>query len=110
MLADFFEDFLRLTRLSRPDGLGGTVEDWQEGDPFRGGVTAIPGGEIDVAGQREMRMQPVLVHETSVGFEHGDLVRRAADGAVYRIVGAPMATPAHAAVRFRQAAVERVIP
>lgn len=106
MLADYLEPFLRLEVDARPDGLGGTVETRREGEPFRGGITHEPGAEIAVAGQRQLRLRTLLVHETSVGFRQGELVKRIADGAVFRIAGADVFTPERAAIRLGQAEVE----
>lgn len=108
MLADYLEDFVRVVRAARPDGLGGVVEEWRDGEGFRGGVTDVPGSEIDVAGQRMLRAHPVLVHETSVGFQQGERVRRVADGAVFRVAGLDRVTPEKAWVKFGQVVVERV--
>lgn len=110
MITDFFEPFCRVKRTLRDDGLGGTIETWEDGAPFDGGVTHVPGTEITIAGHRALRGQPVLVHETSVGFQQDELVRRLSDGAVFRVAGrsGQMRTPRVAQAQFAQVPVEGV--
>lgn len=109
MLSDFFEPFCRVKRTSTPNGLGGTVETWENGETFRGGVTHVPGAEISVAGHQALRTVPVLVHEVTVELKQDEYVRRLSDGAVYRVAGnsGDMRAPAVASMQFAQVPVER---
>ena len=111
MLSDFFEPFCRVKRVSTPNGLGGTVDAWQDGESFQGGVTYVPGGEISIAEHRALRTVPVLAHETTVELKQDEYVRRLSDGAVFRVAGNSddMRTPAQASVAFAQISVERLV-
>lgn len=111
MLADFFEPFALVRKTSRPNGLGGTVDTWEDIGLFQGGVTSVQGAEITVAGHQALRTVPVLVHEAGADLKQDALVRRASDGAFFRVTGnsCDMRTPSVAAVRFAQVPVERVV-
>lgn len=110
MLSDFLEPFCRVKRSSAPNGLGSSVETWEDGESFRGGVTHVPGTEISVAGHQALRAVPVLVHEVDAALRQDEYVRRLSDGAVFRVAGnsADMRAPAQASVAFAQVPVEVV--
>ena len=111
MLTDFLEPFLRMRRALIPDGMGGSAQRWEDGDPFLGGVTFVPGGEVEVAGLTALRVVPVLVHEPGVTLWQDERVRRLSDGAVFRVAGCSddMRTPGRAGVGFAQVRVEEVV-
>lgn len=111
MLSDFLEPFCRVKRSSAPNGLGGSVETWEDGEIFRGGVTHVSGAEISVAGHQALRAVPVLAHETTVELKQDEYVRRLSDGAVFRVAGnsADMRAPAVASMQFAQVPVERTV-
>lgn len=111
MLIDYLEPFCRIRKASRPNDLGGYVEHWEECETFQGGVTFVPGGEVDVAGLRALRTVPMLVHEGDVSLWQDEYVRRISDGAIYRVTGNSddMHTPACATMQFAQVPVEKVV-
>lgn len=111
MLTDFFEDFIRLTRLRQPDGPGQVQDVWTDGAPFRGGVTALTGVETTSAGAPALRTVPMLLHESAVSLAQGERIRRVRDGAVFRVCGASdnMRAPCCASMHFSQVPVERLV-
>lgn len=111
MLQDYFEDFTLLECTRAQDGLGGTSTAWTAGETFRGGVTQVVGKEIDPAGLPALKTIPMLLHEWDVTLVPGDRVRRAKDGAEYRVIGqsSDMRTPLLAGLAFGQVPVERLV-
>lgn len=109
MLCDFLEPFTLLQARREPDGLGASVVAWADESSFRAALAPSMGSEIPLAGQSAARTGTVLLHDPDVTLALGDHVRREKDGAVYRIVGADMFTPACAALALAQAPVERTV-
>lgn len=111
MLQDYFEDFILLVRTQTPDELGGTCESWQEGMPFRGGVTQVVGKAIDPCGLLALKTTPMLLHEWDVTLTQGDRIRRLSDGAEFRISGnsSDMRTPPMSGMFYCQVPVERLV-
>ena len=111
MLEDYFEDFILLTRTQTPDSLGGTETQWADGPAFRGGVTQVVGRETSVGGLSALCTVPMLLHDWEVTLAQGDRVRRARDGAVYRVTGlsGDMRTPGLSGMAFAQVPVERLV-
>ncbi len=111
MIERWFEPFTLLERQSTPDGLGGETVSFTESGDFRGALTFTTGGEITAGGQAMLQENPVLLHEFDVTLTPGDYVRKAKDGAVYRVCSRSdnMRTPAFSGLTFAQAKVERVV-
>lgn len=111
MLSDYMEPYALLERTPTPDALGGATTPCQESLTFQAGLTHTPGSELTLAGHRASRTTPTLVHDYDVTLRPGDVVRRASDGALYRVIGhsADMRTPATADLRFAQVPVESVV-
>lgn len=111
MLTDYFEPFTLLERRAASDGLGGETVSLEPVTCFRGALTHTCGGETSVAGRATLRISAMLLHETDVTLLPGDIVRRAGDGASFRVTGSSdgMRTPAFSGLQFAQAPVERLV-
>lgn len=111
MLTDYFEDFILLKRTESSDSLGGRAYRWSDSMTFQGGVTQVMAKESPLGDTPGRRVVPVLVHEWDVTLRQGDVIRRKADSAVYRVAGhsGDMRTPALAGLRYCQVPVERLV-
>lgn len=111
MISDYYEDFVLLGRVEKPDGLGGMTATWSEDTGFRGGLTCVAGVEIMPGGVSRLRETPVLCHESGISLHLNDCVKRVRDGARYRVVSSSdeMRTPSCAGFSFAQVKVERLV-
>lgn len=111
MLSDYFEDFILLQHTESEGDLGDSPDAFSEALTFRGGVTHVAGAEVDAAGKRTLRTVPTLLHEWDVTLCPGDCIRRASDGALYRVIGSSDSerTPLLAGLRYAQVPVERLV-
>lgn len=103
-------DFCLLDKVSAPDPFGGLVYTYQEGAHFLGGVVKNNTSAMQIAEQSGTKSVYTLVVDRHIVLERDAVVRRIEDGANFRITSPTrdMQTPAHSALQFSQATMERV--
>lgn len=111
MLHDYCEPFTLMTALPAEDGLGATALRYEAGERFSAALCAAPGAPDAPAGLTAARQRPVLLHPQEMTLMPGDVVRREADGALYRVLDASdfMRTPPCALSAFAQVTLERLV-
>lgn len=109
MIADFYEDFQLLGRVTTPDGVGGAVYAWTEDVSFRGGMAQQRAVEYTPAGLSTLCVRQALLHEPGMTLHLNDCVKRLRDGSMWRVTAESdeHRTPACADQPFAQVTVER---
>ena len=111
-LADYLKtDFVIMDRISVPDPMGGVQYVYQQGAEFKAGVVADHSTEMQLAGQTGAKALYTLVVDKKIVLERDQIIRRADDGANFRLTTdtRDMTTPAKAMNQFSQASMERVV-
>lgn len=106
---DFFEAFIVMDYVSRPDGQGGIEYVHQEGAEFRGGIHANSTTEAEIAYRSGTKTIYTITTLTGVELEQNDVVKRLRDGRLYRITGNAIDNTAPdmaQAARIRQVSAE----
>lgn len=111
MLQDYMEPFTLMIAQAAEDGLGATVLHYTAGENFPAALCHAPGLPDSPAGLTAARHTPVLLHPRDMTLMPGDVVRRAADGALYRVLDCSdfMRTPPGAVTSFAQVTLERLV-
>lgn len=116
MGAELIESMLtRCTRLipsKEPDGQGGFVEAWTEGESFCAAVVKKRTDERRTAEKPEIRAMYSVTVSEDVKLNYHDVFRREKDGAVFRMTGSTEdgKPPETASFRFARADAERWDP
>lgn len=110
-LQNYLTSFVRMKRISEPDGLGGEHEAWMPEKVFQGGVTAQQAVEVAPGGLTAARTRTVLVHHPDIVLHPGDVVCRVFDAAQWRVIGSSddMTMPRFAGTGYAQVPVERLV-
>ena len=111
MLQDYCESFTLMTAAKENDGLGARVLRYKAGETFSAALCSTPGMADTPGGLTAARQTPVLLHPREMTFMPGDVVRREADGVLYRVLDCSdfMRTPLSASMAFAQVTLERVV-
>jgi hypothetical protein len=111
MLSDCFEDFVRLLRVRRPDGLGGIAVSWENGATVRAGLFQSGGTSVSLAEAPAYLARCTVLHDRALELHTGDRLRRVRDGAIFRVLGnsADHRAPDHAALSLAQVPAERLV-
>lgn len=111
MLQDYCEPFILMTPVTAEDALGCTAVGYEPGETFSAALCAAPGSPGVHAGRTAARQTTVLLHPREMSLMPGDVVRRASDGATYRVLDCSdfMRTPLSASMAFAQVTLERVV-
>lgn len=111
MIERWFESFSLLEKTRTADALGGANVTYMPALGFQGVVTLTCGEPVNMADQPVVAEDFVLLHEYDVTLAPGDHVRRARDGAIFRVADRSdnMRTPAFSGLRFAQVPVERLV-
>lgn len=111
MLQDYCEPFTLLIPVTAGDALGCAAVRYETGETFSAALCAVPGVPADPAGRTAARHTPVLLHPRELSLMPGDLIRRQADGATYRVLDCSdfMRTPRVSFIAFAQATLERLV-
>lgn len=109
-LEDYFEPLCVMDWISKPDGGGGFVWDWQDGAPFDGGIVLNSTTEMRIAQQQGTKGIYTLTTRLDVPLEKGDVVKRIRDDALFKVTSDPAdkKTPATSDISGVQVTMERV--
>lgn len=110
-LEDFFESMCVMNWISKPDGLGSFVWEWEEGVPFEDGIVLNTSTPMQLAQQTGSKGIYALTTSISMPFENGDVVKRMRDGSLFQITSDPedAKTPALSDVKGVRVTMERVV-
>ena len=110
MLQDYCEPFTLMTPVAA-DALGATALRYEAGESFSAALCMAAGAPASPAGMTAARHAPVLLHPREMTLMPGDVIRREADGAHFRVTDCSdfMRTPRIAHASFAQATLERLV-
>ena len=103
------DDCVMMDKTSVPDGIGGFVNDWQEGAAFKASIEKQSAQTVVIAEQDDYSVRYLITTNKSTLLDFHDVLKRTEDGAIFRII-APSAdkkTPGVASFQFAQAEAER---
>lgn len=108
MIENYYEPFFIQNWVSRPDGFGGTGQFWDDGREILGTYIQNSSNEVRVAEAQGMASIGVFATGVAENVRDGDVVRRARDGAYFKITGIPMRAPEQAVSQFKKMNAERI--
>ena len=102
--------FLEKTRA--PDGEGGFINAFNEGETFRAAITFDTSIQARTAAQQGVKSLYTVTTRKSVVLEYHDVFKRLSDGKIFRVTsdGDDKYTPASASLSMRQVTAEEWIP
>ena len=109
-MEDFFEPMCVMNWVSKPNGLGSFVWEWEDGFSFDGGIVLNTTTEMQIAQQSGSKGIYTLTTTLEMPFENGDIVKRMRDEALFKITSDPndKKTPAISDIKGMQVTMERV--
>ena len=90
---------------------GGIITSWKEGAHFKGNLVPKNSSEVRIAQQQGAKAIYTLVTDKKVSLTRDMVVRRASDGADFRITAdsADMRVPSFSSILYAQCPAERVV-
>ena len=85
MLEDFFIPIVYVERRSRPDGMGGFIEEYVEGVEFKGGITTDQSINGRIAEQQGVKSVYTVTTRKNVPLKYGDILMRKSDNECFRV-------------------------
>lgn len=95
-----------MKRRQTPDGEGGFVTDWSEGEKFEAAIVFNASTQERAAEQARARGEYTVTVRPDIALAYHAVIKRLSDGAVFRIVSNERITPGCASFGFRQADAE----
>lgn len=84
-LEDIFEEINFVDKITKPDGLGGTITTWQEGASFKGSITLDTSIESRVAEQQGVTNLYTVITNDNIELVFNDIIRRKSDLQTFKI-------------------------
>lgn len=109
-LEDFLEPMCVMNWISKPDGLGSFLWEWEDGVSFDGGIVLNSSTPMQIAQQEGSKGIYRLTTPISMQFEPGDIVKRLRDGAMFKVTShsVDQKTPESSDVKGSRVTMERV--
>lgn len=103
------EDFVLLESESSPDGMGGQIVTWSNGEKFRCLLNKDKSTEAILAEQNGAKSVFKGLVDIALQIEHGDVFKRLSDGSIFRVTSNPAdgKTPPIATFRNKMFSAER---
>ena len=112
LLEQAMSDVVFLEKVRTPDGEGGFLTAWNEGEPFKAAITFDTSIQARTAEKQGVTSLYTVTTKKSVVLEYHDVFKRKSDGKIFRITsdGDDRFTPASASLNMRQVTAEEWIP
>lgn len=103
-----YEPFVPVTVSAMPDGEGGQIKIWTEGEPFDGYARFDDSEERTVGSASAVSSKYTLTVPVTVNLTYHDIVRRVSDGKYFRVTsdGDDVITPPVATFSFLEVKAE----
>lgn len=108
LLTEAMEDCTLIDQITRSDGYGGYIRDWQDGAPIQCAIVLNTSTEARVAEAQGTKAIYTITTDKAVNLQYHQVLRRERDGKVFRVTsdGDDNATPASAMLNMRQVTAE----
>ena len=108
LLSEAMEDCTLIDQITRSDGYGGYIRDWQDGAPIQCAIVLNTSTEARIAEAQSVKAIYTITTDKSVNLQYHQVLRRERDGKVFRVTsdGDDNATPASAMLNMRQVTAE----
>lgn len=112
LLDQAMSDVVFLEKTKTPDGEGGFINEWREGEAFKAAITFDTSIQARTAAQQGVKSLYTVTTRKSVLLEYHDVFKRLSDGKIFRVTsdGDDKKTPASASLNMRQVTAEEWIP
>lgn len=105
----FSEPYARMIRTDTPDGLGGNTARWTEGATIAAAIADVHETIVTLGGGRGVKQQATLYLSREETIAPGEVLRRASDGALFRLTGYGVEAPAEGEIPLQKVPVERMM-
>lgn len=109
LLYDAFEDVILMEKTREPDGQGGFITVWREGERFQAAIPPPDSNtETLIAEKQGATSFYTITTKRAVVLEYHDVIKRVRDGKVFRVTsdGDDTVTPDRATFQVRQVRAE----
>lgn len=108
LLSAFTEDFVRMVPTSKPDGSGGYVTAWEDGETIRAAAVRDTSTEARIAEAAGTVSVYTITTPRATRLKFHDIIKRVRDGKLFRITSdnGERQTPAITALDMAQCAAE----
>ncbi len=108
MLSDFAEAFIVRIKASDADGYGGTSKTRSDGQTISASICSTGSAETNVGAGKALNKAYTILHDRTIDFKRGDVLKRVSDGKEYRVTSdsSDMRTPIKAGISFAQVTAE----
>lgn len=105
----FAEPFCRMIPTCTPDGLGGDTTQWTEGATIAAALADVHETLTNLGGGRAVKQQATLYLSREETIAPGQVLRRASDGALFRLTGYGVEAPAEGEIPLQKVPAERMM-
>lgn len=112
LLADAFTACVFLDKTKRPDGEGGYINAWTEGETFDAAITFDSSMQARAAEKSGVTSLYTVTTRIGVQLDYYDVFRRLSDGKIFRVTsdGDDKKTPKTASFQVQQVTAEEFLP
>lgn len=113
LIEEFMVSCVMVVKSRVPDGQGGFILTWTDGDSFNAAIVKNTTLAARVAEKQGVTEVYTITAPKSLGLEFGEVVKRVSDGAIFRVTSnmVDSETPASATFQFGQVGAEKwVLP
>jgi len=82
---DYFEKLMFVNKITKSDGLGGTITVWEDGAEFMGSITLDTSTEGRVAEQQGVTNIYTIFTDEKITLEYNDVIKRKSDNQTFKI-------------------------
>lgn len=107
LLSDFTTTCTMMVETSEPDGYGGSITTWTEGEEIKAAITLDSSTQARIAEQQGVKALYTITTDKSINLQFHDVLRRE-DGKIFRVTsdGDDKHTPKSAGLNMRQVSAE----
>lgn len=106
LIDDFMCDLVLMERSTVSDKEGGTVSTWTEGNTIKGAITLDSSLSARIAEKDGLTSVYTITTDKSVTLRFHDVLKRSADGAIFRVTSKDKRTPKSAGLDMAQVSAE----
>lgn len=112
LLTSAFEDCVFLDKTKKPDGEGGYINAWAEGERFEAAITFDSSMQARTAEKSGVTSLYTVTTKTGVQLDYYDVFKRMSDGKIFRVTsdGDDKKTPKAASFQVQQVTAEEWTP
>lgn len=113
LLNDYMTTCTMLDKVTRPDGMGGYIIEWQDGAQIECAIRFDNSMQAKIAEKQGVTSLYTIVTKKNINLQYHDVLRREKDGKIFRVTsdGDDNKTPPSASLNMREVSAEQwVLP